>query len=167
MRRTLLGLALALPLALAACLGDDPVSPALPIDEVEFAPSLGVNLAASSSVESGLWFRDYEPGTGVQPDLGDEVFVTYEGFLTNGTKFDEGDLGFVLGVSNVIAGFQQGTHLMRAGGHRQLIIPPHLAYGTQWITGGTGADRVEIPPNSWLVFDVTLDSVKPRATPPE
>ncbi|HEY0971396.1 MAG TPA: FKBP-type peptidyl-prolyl cis-trans isomerase [Gemmatimonadales bacterium] len=160
MRRTLLGLALALPLAAAACLGDDPVSPALPIEDVEFASSLGVNLAASTELESGLWYRDITAGVGVLPELGDTLYVSYDGRLTDGTRFDDGELAFILGRSNVIAGFQQGISLMRLGGQRQLIIPPHLAYGSQVITIGTGADRVVIRQNSWLVFDVTLDSIK-------
>lgn len=161
MRRTLLALALALPLAATACLGEDPIAPALPVDQVEFAPALGVDLAASTELPSGLWFRDITEGTSTQPAVADTVYVSYDGRLTNGTRFDQGKFGFRLGRNETIAGFDQGVSTMKVGGRRQLIIPPHLGYGPQWVMTNT---KVEIPPNSWLVFDVTVDSIKVATT---
>jgi FKBP-type peptidyl-prolyl cis-trans isomerase len=41
---------------------------------------------------------------------------------------------------------------MKTGGTRRLLIPAQYAYGSQSVAG--------IPPNSDLVFDITLLSVK-------
>jgi FKBP-type peptidyl-prolyl cis-trans isomerase len=47
---------------------------------------------------------------------------------------------------------------MKAGGRRQLVIPPELAYGAQGATDANG--NVVIPPNSTLVFTVDLVQVQ-------
>lgn len=93
-------------------------------------------------------------GTGVQAKAGDTVTVDYVGTLTNGQKFDSSiDRGqpftFLLGVGQVIQGWDQGVAGMKVGEKRKLIIPPSLGYGAQ------GAGGV-IPPNATLVFEVTM-----------
>ncbi len=54
---------------------------------------------------------------------------------------------FTLGQQQVIPGWDKGIVGMKAGGRRELIIPPSLAYGS----GGQG-----IPPNDTLVFVVDV-----------
>ncbi len=49
----------------------------------------------------------------------------------------------------MISGWDLGLLGMRVGGTRTLVIPPHLAYGSQ------GAGGV-IPPNAVLVFEIEL-----------
>lgn len=158
MRPTRRLLALALPLALAACLGDDPVGPEMPdIETTVFAPSLGVDLANSTETLSGLWYRNVTVGTGDAPASGDSVYVTYGVYLTNGTLFEEGEFGFRLNQRDVIQGFDEGVQGMRVGGRRQLIVPPLLAYGANELhNADTG---VTAPPWSVLVFTVVVDSV--------
>jgi peptidylprolyl isomerase len=55
---------------------------------------------------------------------------------------------FTLGEGRVIPGWDKGIVGMKAGGRRELIIPPNLAYGPN---GGQG-----IPPNDTLVFVVDV-----------
>ena len=106
------------------------------------------------TTESGLKYVDYTVGDGASPKEGDTVTVHYSGFLTDGTKFDSSvDRGkpfqFIIGVGQVIKGWDEGVMSMAIGGKRKLIIPPELGYGAR------GAGGV-IPPNATLLFDVEL-----------
>lgn len=107
-----------------------------------------------TTTSSGLQYRDLEEGTGATPQPGQTVTVHYTGTLEDGTKFDSSrDRGqpfqFRIGVGQVIKGWDEGVATMRAGGRRELVIPPELGYGAR------GAGGV-IPPNATLVFDVEL-----------
>ncbi len=122
-------------------------------------PSVAKNEAAGKEVTnpSGLKYVDYKIGTGEFPKAGQTVVVHYTGTLTDGTKFDSSrDKGtpfeFPLGMSRVIAGWDEGIASMKVGGHRKLIIPSALGYGP----GGQGP----IPPNATLLFDVELLGIK-------
>ncbi len=103
---------------------------------------------------SGLKYIDEKVGDGASPQKGKRVTVHYTGTLTDGKKFDSSrDRGqpfkFVIGVGQVIAGWDEGVMSMKVGGKRKLIIPSNLGYGAR------GAGGV-IPPNAELHFDVEL-----------
>lgn len=155
MSRSFRSLALLLVAFVTASCGPDPFQP--DIENTNFAPALGVDLAASTKVLGGLWYRDITVGGGatVPADTGTSVTVRYTGYLRNGVQFDAGTLPpFVTGRGTVVLGFDIGVRGMRVGGRRQLIIPPSLGYGSE----GSGS----IPPNSILVFVVDLLSINPR-----
>ena len=61
-------------------------------------------------------------------------------------------LTIILGVGQVICGWDEGLVGMQEGGRRKLTIPPGMGYGAR------GADDV-IPPNATLVFEVILLTV--------
>ena len=110
------------------------------------------------TTESGLIYVDKVIGEGDYPTKGKQVTVHYTGKLTDGTKFDSSvDRGqpfsFVIGVGQVIKGWDEGIISMRVGGERTLTIPPDLAYGDK---GAGGA----IPPGATLIFDVELLAVE-------
>ena len=139
-------------LALATIAGCGKNSPtAVSIEQTTFDPSLGVNLAASTRLPSGLYFRDLTPGTGATLAAGQSVGMRYVGSFANGQVFDSNPepkpvFSFRLGAGQVIKGWDQGLVGMKVGGRRQLIIPPELAYGPD--------DYGPIPGNSVLVFSV-------------
>jgi peptidylprolyl isomerase len=112
----------------------------------------------SRTTASGLTIVEVKPGDGDVAGAGDTVSVHYTGRLKDGTKFDSSydrnqPIQFVLGVHQVIAGWDEGIAGMKVGEKRQLIIPPDLAYGASGTPDGT------IPPNSTLYFDVELMGV--------
>ncbi|NOT06896.1 MAG: FKBP-type peptidyl-prolyl cis-trans isomerase [Gemmatimonadales bacterium] len=141
---------LALALALMACGKDDP---ALSIEETNFAPSLGVDLAASTKTSGGLYYRDLVVGTGPLITGGLRISTQYTGWLANGTQFDAGTYTAQLGTGNVIQGWDLGIPGMKVGGRRQLIIPSALGYGA--------AGQGSIPPNAVLVFSVEVLAIVP------
>ncbi len=109
--------------------------------------------AGEVTTPSGLKYIDYVVGSGPNPTSGKRVRVHYTGTLADGTKFDSSvDRGrpfeFVIGVGQVIKGWDEGIATMKPGGRRKLIIPPDLGYGSN------GTPR--IPPNSTLYFEVEL-----------
>jgi peptidylprolyl isomerase len=138
------------PLMIAAsCLGDSTTNvnyPLVPIESTTFAPSLGVNLAASTKTPSGLYYRDIRIGTGKTIVNGDALNVKYSGTLADGTPFDAGTYPFTI-PGQVIQGWNEGLLGMKVGGSRQLIIPPSLGYGDR-------GSYPAIPPNAVLVFTV-------------
>jgi peptidylprolyl isomerase len=105
-----------------------------------------------------LQITDIKVGDGAEAKAGDFVQVHYVGVAySTGEEFDSsydrGDpLGFQLGAGRVIAGWDQGVQGMKVGGRRQLVIPPHLAYGDR------GAGNV-IAPGETLIFVCDLVGV--------
>lgn len=106
-----------------------------------------------------LVVKDVKVGTGQAAQALDFVVVDYTGTLTNGKKFDSSigraPFRFQLGVSQVIKGWDEGVAGMKVGGKRSLRVPPEMAYGGRTMDG--------IPPNSTLLFDVTVKAIE-RAT---
>ena len=107
---------------------------------------------------SGLKIIDIVAGTGAQPKKGDTVSIDYNGWLSDGTKFDStlergGPVEFTLGVGDLIEGADEGISTMKVGGKRRLIMNGDLAYGEE------GRPPI-IPPNAEITFDVELLEVK-------
>ncbi len=110
--------------------------------------------AKTVTTASGLKYTDIKIGSGAAPVKGKQVKVHYTGTLENGKKFDSSvdrnePFSFVIGVGQVIPGWDEGVMGMKVGGKRKLIIPSKLGYGA---AGAGGA----IPPNATLLFDVEL-----------
>ncbi|MBT3606084.1 MAG: FKBP-type peptidyl-prolyl cis-trans isomerase [Candidatus Latescibacteria bacterium] len=107
----------------------------------------------------GLTYHDIKKGTGLEATKGKHAIVHYTGWLTTGKIFDSSIIKNKpfsvnpLGGGQVIKGWDEGIVGMRVGGHRQLVIPPNLAYGPDGYPGA-------IPPNATLIFEVYLLEIK-------
>ena len=107
--------------------------------------------------ESGLQYKILDPGSEKVAGPIDTVSVRYKGTLLDGTVFDEtpadGD-PIDLTLDRVIAGWREGLRLVGEGGSIVLYIPSDLGYGDR----ATGM----IPAGSALIFEVTVEAVKPK-----
>ena len=104
---------------------------------------------------------DNQLGEGREAEKGLTITVHYSGWIYDeneddkkGNKFDSSKdrnepFTFVLGVGQVIKGWDDGFAGMKIGGTRTIIIPSEMGYGSR------GAGSV-IPPNTDLIFDVEL-----------
>jgi peptidylprolyl isomerase len=171
-RPLLLAVLAVLALAAAGCGSDDDKSK----DEAATTPATASTPAATTpttptetatkpkvTVPSGpspkkLEIKDLKQGSGQAAKAGDALTVQYVGVnYANGKQFDASwDRGqpfqFQLGAGGVIPGWDEGLVGMKAGGRRELIIPPDLAYGAQ------GAPP-DIPPNATLIFVIDLEQI--------
>jgi FKBP-type peptidyl-prolyl cis-trans isomerase FkpA len=117
-----------------------PPPPSAPFSQTDLVVGTGTEATAgrTASVTYTLWL--YDPA---QPQSKGQQIETNVG----GPAFS-----FTLGAGRVIRGWEQGVPGMKVGGQRRLIIPPDLAYGS--------TRQGAIPPNSTLVFDISLLSVQ-------
>jgi len=138
---------------LAACGGSDPVQVEFEvIEEVEFDPSLNIDLSQMTRLESGVYIQDLVVGTNPVVAAGEHISMDYSLWLRTGEQLVDTDpLSFQYLVQPFIAGFEIGILGMGTGGVRKLIIPPALAYGSL----GNGP----IPPGAIVIFEVELHSV--------
>ena len=111
------------------------------------------------TTESGLQYIEIEEGEGLKVKPGDLVEVHYTGTLEDGTKFDSSlDRGepfeFIVGVGQVIEGWEQGLPGMKVGGKRKLTIPSSMGYGEM-------GSPPTIPGNAGLIFEIELIEIIP------
>jgi FKBP-type peptidyl-prolyl cis-trans isomerase FklB len=110
---------------------------------------------------SGLQYKILTEGTGPTPTPGDSVVCDYRGTLINGKEFDSSykrGQPATFPVTGVIKGWTEALQLMPVGSKWQLFVPAELGYGAR----GAGGD---IGPNSTLIFEVELISIKPKPEP--
>lgn len=115
------------------------------------------NLKGVKKLSNGLRYKVIKPNPkGNLTKNGSMVSVKYKGWLIEGDVFDENLKGepfkFVLGMNQVIRGWDEGLRLMKTGETFRLIIPWYLAYGSH----GNGP----IPPFTSIIFEVQLLDIK-------
>jgi FKBP-type peptidyl-prolyl cis-trans isomerase len=113
------------------------------------------------TLPSGLQYKIVKTAEGQKPTDADTVTCNYRGTLIDGTEFDKSEAGkpATFQVGMVIPGFKEALKLMQVGAKWQFFIPPNLAYGER------GAGNV-IGPNTTLIFEVELLSIKDKASNP-
>ena len=127
-------------------------------EKVNLAAELDKVAAGFEKTETGLRYKIIQKGDGQKAESGRKVEVHYEGSLLNGQVFDSSykrkePIDFLLGVGQVIKGWDEGISLLQVGDKARFVIPSDLAYGS------AGAGGV-IPPDATLIFDVELMGVE-------
>lgn len=101
--------------------------------------------------ESGLQYIILDKGNARRARKDSDVSVRYKGSFIDGSVFDDsGEETVTFNCGEVIPGFSEGLSLAGEGGHILLFIPPSLGYGE---------GNAVIPPQSTLLFDVTIVSI--------
>jgi FKBP-type peptidyl-prolyl cis-trans isomerase FkpA len=160
----IVALACTLSLCNTACREKTEITNQTPLIDEELATMPEQNNTAYTTTKSGLQYNVLRPGTSdKKPTAGKKVKVHYTGWLYDadaqgndfkGKKFDSSKdrnepFNFIVGVGQVIKGWDEGVLDMSVGETRRLMIPANLAYGTR------GAGGI-IPGNATLIFDVEL-----------
>ena len=120
----------------------------------DLANYLAKNGIVAEPTETGLYYVMTEEGNGEHPEVGKPVTMHYTGKLLDGTVFDSSvergePFQFVLGVGQVIAGWDEGVQLMTKGEKGVFYIPYYMGYGERQA-------GEQIVPFSNLIFEVEL-----------
>lgn len=129
-----------------------------------FAPSLNVDISSMTKLPGGTYIKDLVAGTGDSVTANtDTVWVTWAGYLKDGTLFDA-ETNRKFQPIQLVPGFRGGMIGMRVGGRRQIIVPSEQGFGSISQRGDDG--KILIPRQSTLIIDVTLLNLH-QFVPPE
>ena len=108
-------------------------------------------------IEPGLQYMILESlqSNASRPILSDIITADFHGTLMDGSVFWSSiDIGepLTIQLSQLIPGCQKAIDLMQEGDTWRVFIHPDLAYGSE--------GRPTIPPNSTLIFDISLHLVE-------
>ncbi|MXX56775.1 MAG: hypothetical protein F4Z44_13510 [Gemmatimonadetes bacterium] len=163
-----------LPVVAGCGVESDPLDPGPPdIESLVFAASLGVDLSEMTLLPSGLYIRDLTVGEGASVGQQQGARFNYQGWLHDGTPVDggeypidqfspgafispfDGEVYYLVGSGQTIAGWDIGLEGMRVGGARQIVVPPRLGFGAAGSLDG------RVPGNAVLVYRFELLAVEP------
>ncbi len=118
-------------------------------NEIEIQEYIAQNNLDATGTGSGLYYVIDEMGEGAAITSTSDVSVKYKGSFTNGTLIEENtEEGISINLQQVIPGWTEGLQFFNEGGNGMLLIPSHLAYGSN--------DFNNIPGGSVLIFEVEL-----------
>ncbi|MES2778013.1 MAG: DUF3472 domain-containing protein [Bacteroidota bacterium] len=121
--------------------------------QIIFSEIAAGKLDTTGSV-GGVYYKILKEGTGRNVLVTDTVVAFYKGNILNGEIFDQTKTEpATFPLARLIKGWQLAVPMCKVGGKIRLIIPSAIAYSIR--TRGA-----KIPPNSVLVFDIEVVSVK-------
>ncbi|WP_425391301.1 FKBP-type peptidyl-prolyl cis-trans isomerase [Ekhidna sp.] len=123
------------------------------IDIAKIDEYLESNNITAEVHQSGIRYQVIEEGTGISPTLSDLITVNFVGsFLDNDEVFDEGsNEGFRL--NNMIDAWQTMVPTMKEGGKIIIYAPSEYCFGNI-------GNKINIPPNAILIFEIELLNVR-------
>lgn len=132
------------------------------IDDNIINDYLTKNNIKATKTESGLYYSISQEGKGAPAQPGDTAVVNYTGKTVEGKVFDSNvdpqfmhvePFKFIIGMGQVIKGWDEGFMKLKKGTKGTLYIPSGLAYGPN------SPDPSKIPANGVLIFDVELVNI--------
>lgn len=129
------------------------------IDDQKLQDYFKANNIKPRKTASGLYYTIDRLGEGDAVNRGDKVTVNYTGKTIDGKVFDSNidpsfmhvePFSFMLGMGNVIKGWDEGVALLNKGTKATLYIPSRLAYGKN------SPDPRKIPENAIMIFDIEV-----------
>lgn len=133
---------------LTSCI-DEPDTPEI-IQLISLEDYIEQNNLTPTKTASGLYYIIDELGTGEHPSATANVTVSYKGYYTNESVFNQSRTadGITFNLQEVIPGWTEGIPLFKKGGKGTLLIPSHLGYGLN--------PRQGVIFNADLIFDINL-----------
>ena len=129
-------------------------------------PNLQFKIVNKHDIDYKLYYLKFNEGVNQRPSHVDSIFVSYRGWLMDGTQFDNTPNPIWLTLDGVIEGwtqvfpeFQTGiynqvTDVFEGAGSGLMIIPSGLAYYNE--------SRTNIIPYSTLIFSFNLNTLRYR-----
>lgn len=118
-------------------------------NEQEIVDYIAAQGLDATRTNSGLYYVIDEVGEGADITSTSDVTVKYKGYFTNGSVFDQQtETGVSFNLQRTIQGWIEGIPYFNEGGSGMLLIPSHLAYGSEGVSG--------IPGGSVLIFDIEI-----------
>ena len=174
-RQFIIFLILITTFAISSCGGEDSIHQQKQLDPKEVSNSLAKVHKRNIKIEdqqiddylarrswdftrtkSGLRYKIYKQGIGLQPKEGQRVVLEYTINLIRGdVVYDSKKDGlkiFIVGKGDEPSGLQEAVQYMKMGGRAKLILPSYLAYG---LIG----DEKNIPASATLFYDLYLKQV--------
>jgi FKBP-type peptidyl-prolyl cis-trans isomerase len=108
------------------------------------------------ALPDGVHYLVVKMGTGIRPTAKDTVVINAIGIFPDGTVFEDTfqkKQTITVATGTLIPGLNEAVQLMPEGSVWRIFVPSALGYGP------AGLPNV-IPPNTALVFDITLMEVK-------
>ena len=117
---------------------------------------LASNAAKSGVVTlpSGLQYRVLKAGAGKMAADDNSIRVRYQGALLDGTVIDKSDdkTTTELRVAGLLPGLKEAVKLMPQSSQWEVVVPPHLAYGTQGYRA--------VGPSAVLVYSIEILAIQ-------
>jgi FKBP-type peptidyl-prolyl cis-trans isomerase FkpA len=139
-------LGIILILSIGSCKKDEVDQEALDQELIE--AYIDENNLTTTKTASGLHYIIGSSGDDNHPNYYSFIVATYEGYLLDGSVFDDGSMQLESNLGQLIPGWIEGLPYIGEGGKIKLIIPSNLGYG--------GMEKDGIPEYSVLVFDINL-----------
>jgi FKBP-type peptidyl-prolyl cis-trans isomerase len=115
------------------------------------------------TTKTGIKYIQIKEGNGKKPKDGQKVKILFRGTLPDGTVFESNmdvtPAKLVVG-EDMIPGWTEGLKLMSEGEKAYLWIPSKLAYGKKGFKDPDNDKVYIIPPDTDLLFEIELVSVK-------